>query len=87
MATSDERRRAARIGGLSLHLHGNSKAISERARRGLEARFRREVDPDGVLPPDELEKKLKQAKRLHFTRLAHKSAAARRGRKGSRGHP
>ncbi len=50
------------------------------ARRGLEARFEREVDPDGVLPPDELAKRVKSAKTAYYSRLA----LARRGTAASR---
>ena len=82
MATPRERRLVARIGGLSLHLHGDSDAIAAKARRGLDAKFRKEVDPDGVLPPRVLARKLKIARKLRFTRLASLSAKARRLRNG-----
>ena len=80
MATPEQRRLAARIGGLSLHLYGDSDAIAARARRGLDEKFRREVDPTGTLSPSELERKVHIALRLHFARLAMLSAAARRKR-------
>jgi hypothetical protein len=82
VATPRERRLAARIGGLSLHLHGDSDAIAANARSGLDAKFRNEVDPDGVLPPRVRARKLKIARKLHFTRLALMSAKARRSRNG-----
>ena len=85
MATPEERRRAARIGGLSLHLYADSDAIAARARRGLDEKFRREIDPDGILSPRVLKRKLKIRRRLHFERLAQKSAKARRARR--RGGP
>ena len=81
MATPEERRLAARIGGLARHLYGDSDVIAARARRGLEEKFRREVDPDGLLTPRELERKVKIARRLYFTRLALRSAKVRRARK------
>ena len=80
LATPEQRRLAARIGGLSLHLYGDSDAIAARARRGLDEKFRHEVDPDGVLTPKQLAKKLKLARSLHFARLAKKSADTRRKR-------
>ena len=84
LATPEQRRLAARIGGLSLHLYGDSDAIAARARRGLDEKFRREVDPDGVLTTRQLEKKLKLARRLYYARLAKRSAdARRRGRRSS----
>ena len=40
------------------------------ARRGLEAKFEREVDPDGVLPPEELAKRVAAKKKAHYSRMA-----------------
>jgi hypothetical protein len=42
------------------------------------ARFEREVDPEGVLPPHERAKRAENAKAAYFKRLALKSAKARR---------
>ena len=49
------------------------------ARAGLEARFEREVDPDGILPPDELARRVKSAKTAHYSRMA----LARRNRRAA----
>lgn len=84
MATPEERRLAARIGGLSRQLKGDPDEIAARARRGLEEKFRQKADPDGVLNPRELERKVGLEKRLHYARLAQKSAKARRARKRRR---
>jgi hypothetical protein len=43
-------------------------------------RFEREVDPGGALDPKERARRAEQAKRVHMTRLALKSAQARRRR-------
>ncbi len=40
------------------------------ARAGLEARFERLVDPDGVLDPVERAKRVACAKTAHYTRMA-----------------
>jgi hypothetical protein len=40
------------------------------ARAGLQARFEREVDPDGVLTPEERAKRADSARRAHYTRMA-----------------
>jgi hypothetical protein len=48
------------------------------ARRGLEAKFEREVDPAGVLPPAERAERVASLKRAHYLRLAMLSAEARR---------
>src|SRR5665647_3846958 len=50
------------------------------ARAALMARFEREVDPEGVLPPDERARRADHKRRAYFGRLALKSARARRAR-------
>jgi hypothetical protein len=52
------------------------------ARRGLELRFEREVDPDGVLPQEERSRRADSARRAHYSRMALASARARRSRRG-----
>lgn len=47
------------------------------ARAGLEARFERQVDPDGTLDPVERAKRTKNARQAHFQRMALKSAQSR----------
>ncbi len=59
-------------------------AATQPARDGLQRRFEREVDPDGVLPPDELATRAASARRAHFQRLALKSAQTRRARRDAR---
>jgi len=51
------------------------------ARKAAHDRFEREVDPDGVLPPDERARRAASARRAHFSRLALLSARKRRSRK------
>lgn len=51
---------------------------TEPARAAFLDRFRREVDPDGLLDPAERDRRATSARRAHMTRLARKSAAARR---------
>lgn len=48
------------------------------ARRAMLDRFERQVDPDGVLTTDERARRAANARKAHFTRLALKSAQARR---------
>ena len=81
MATPEERRLAARTGWVSRQLKGDLDAIAARARRGIDEKFRQKADPDGVLNPRELERKVGLEKRLHYARLAQKSANVRRARK------
>lgn len=51
------------------------------ARKAAQDRFEREVDPDGTLSPQERARRAESARKAYFTRLALKSAQARRGRR------
>ena len=53
-------------------------ARTARARAAMHAKFERQVDPDGVLPPSERAKRAANARRAHYQRLSLKSAQARR---------
>lgn len=53
-------------------------AATEPARKAFADRFAREVDPAGVLPPEERARRAEHAKSAHFLRLALASAKARR---------
>lgn len=59
------------------------RAATEPARRGWDARFEREVDPEGLLPADERARRAARAKSAYFTRLALRSAEVRRERRGA----
>ena len=48
------------------------------ARRAMLDRFERQVDPDGVLPLAERARRAGHARKAYFTRLALRSAQARR---------
>lgn len=48
------------------------------ARQAFRDRFEREVDPDGVLDPDERARRAESARKAYYTALAYKSARARR---------
>lgn len=55
-------------------------AATSKARRAFDDRFLREVDPDGVLPHIERQKRADAARSAYFAKLALASAKARRGR-------
>lgn len=76
-AKDPRRSRAGRLGALVQHSR-HDPLVTAAARRAVEARFEREVDPEGVLPPEERARRAEFAKRAYFTRLAMASAAARR---------
>ena len=78
-ATSDERSLAARIAAHESWAHTPDRsARTAPARAALMARFEREVDPDGTLPPDERARRADHKRRAYFGRLALKSARSRR---------
>lgn len=54
-----------------------------RARAAFLDRFEKEVDPEGLLPPDERARRATHARKAYFQRLALKSAKARRARAAS----
>ena len=54
------------------------------ARAAFADRFEKQVDPDGVLTPDERARRAEHARQAHMTRLALKSAQSRRARASAR---
>jgi hypothetical protein len=52
-------------------------AATEPARNGLRAKFEREADPDGVLPPHIRARRADQLMQAHMLRMARASAAKR----------
>lgn len=57
------------------------REVTAAGRKAFDARFEREVDPDGVLDPKERARRAEMARKAYFTRLALKSAQARQGRR------
>lgn len=51
------------------------------ARSGFYKRFEKQVDPDGVLHPDERAKRAEHARKAHMMRMSLASAKARRARR------
>jgi hypothetical protein len=58
------------LGALSLHATHDPRQPTRAARAAFEARWAREVDPDGVLPEPERERRIAYARRAYFVRLA-----------------
>lgn len=73
--TPQERSLRARVGALSLHAQG--KTSTEAASKAFQARFERQVDPDGTLPIAERARRAGFARRAYMSSLALKSARAR----------
>lgn len=70
-----------RAGAHAMHARNDSTKVSQAARDAFMARFEREVDPDGKLPIAERRRRAEHARKSYFTKLALKSALARRARK------
>jgi hypothetical protein len=73
----------ARIAALTRHSRGDTKQATAAARAHFEARFELEVDPEGILSPEERAARTKRAMRAHMLRLAAKSAETRAKRAAS----
>ena len=75
-----EMARRGRICAYRLHATHDPKETTKAARTAFMARFEREVDPEGALPPEERARRAEAARKAYFAQLAHKSAKARRRR-------
>ena len=78
--TPFERTLRARLGAYSLHALGRTNTGP--ARKAFLARFEKLVDPDGVLPEEERQKRALAAKKAYFTRISFKKS--RKGRKNNK---
>jgi hypothetical protein len=79
-----ERKLRAQLAAHTSWAHTEDRSARTAAgRKAALDRFEREVDPDGLLDPRERELRAASARKAHFTRLALKSAQARRRRKTS----
>jgi hypothetical protein len=74
----------ARIGGFATASRNDLREYTSKARAaspGSLAYFERQVDPQNQLPEAERERRARAAQKLHFARLAAKSAQVRQARK------
>jgi len=77
-----ERSLAAKIAANTRWSKEDPTENAARARRGLEAKWLREVDPNNELPEAERKRRAECARRAHYQRMALASAKARRARGG-----
>jgi len=84
-ASRAERSLRARLAAYALHAQHDPRETTANGRAAFLARFDREVDPEGLLEPDERRRRAEQARRAYFTRLALASAKARRAKRASQG--
>ena len=68
-----------KIGAHALHARHDSRRLTENARSAFLQSFEKEVDPEGILPLEERQRRAEHARKAHMARLALKSARARRG--------
>ncbi len=78
MLTHEQRVLHGRIGAYKVHAAGRTNTGPARA--AFLDRFEREVDPDGILTPEERARRAAYARKAYFASLAAKSAKARRER-------
>lgn len=76
--TPSERSMRARMAAHVSHSRHDPKERTRAARDKFDERFLDEVDPDRVLPEAERQRRADHARKAYFTRLALKSARARR---------
>lgn len=81
--TPSERSNRARVAAFKMHSRNDSRETSRAGRDAFLARFEREVDPDGLLAPEERERRATAARRAHFAALGARSARARQERKSA----
>lgn len=79
-----ERASRARLAAYSLHAKYDATEITAAARAAFLDRFERDVDPDGTLSEPERLRRAEAARKAYFTRLALRSAQARRARSAQR---
>jgi hypothetical protein len=76
-----ERAMRARLAAFALHAQRDPRETTRAGRAAFAARFEMEVDPDGSLTEPERRRRAEAARRAYFTRLALRSARARRRRR------
>jgi hypothetical protein len=69
-----DRRVIARIAGLTNAARHDAAEMTAPARSGFLARFEREADPEGVLTPEERERRATLLLRAHMSRLGRKAS-------------
>lgn len=77
-SSQQERSLRARIAAHARWAVDDPVAGTAAARQAFLDRFEREADPDGTLTPDERARRAAHLRRAYFSRLALKSAKARR---------
>ena len=78
-----ERSLRARLAAYALHAQRDPRETTANGRAAFLARFDREVDPEGLLEPDERRRRAEQARRAYFTRLSLAAIKARQAKRAA----
>lgn len=81
--TPEQRQLQARLAAYTRWSRYDSKEGTQKAREAFFDRFRTQVDPDGILPPAERERRATAAMNAHMAGMAFKSAKVRKQRAGT----
>lgn len=73
--TPEQRSQQARFAAHAQHAQGKTNTTAARA--AFYERFEREVDPNGVLAPEERARRAEHARKAYYQKLAFKSSVAR----------
>jgi hypothetical protein len=73
-----ERTLRAQLAAHTMHAKHDARKTTANARAAFLARFETEVDPEGILPPEERRRRAEHARSAYFTRLALAAVKARR---------
>ena len=82
-----ERSLRARLAAYAMHARHDARQTTANGRAAFLARFDREVDPDGVLEPEERRRRAEQARRAYFARLSLAAVKARQAKRAARAQP
>lgn len=81
--TQDDRRQIAKIAANTRWAREQDRSTATQAARdGLYRKFEDQVDPERKLPEEERGKRVENARKAYYQRIALKSAQARRAKKG-----
>jgi hypothetical protein len=73
----------ARLAAYALHAQHDPRETTANGRAAFLARFDREVDPKGLLEPDERRRRAEQARRAYFARLSLAAVKARQAKRAA----
>jgi hypothetical protein len=82
-ASRAERSLRARLAAYALHAQHDPRETTANGRAAFLARFDREVDPEGLLEPDERRRRAEQARRAYFARLSLAAVKARQAKRAA----